>query len=323
MIAAIDSNELSVETYRKNHRRTYIVNQDIRSVDANEFMQELGLQPGELDLLAACPPCQGFSTLRTMNGGRDPREPLNDLVLELIRFVHAFLPKAIMIENVPALMNDHRLHQIKQVLSESRYSCKAKILNAEHFGVPQRRRRLVLLGSRFGAISFPAPQKRRRTVAQAFRHLPSPNKSDDPVHSYNVRRSNHVLALIRQIPKDGGSRTQLPIDDQLNCHKGFDGFKDVYGRMAWQKPAPTITGGCINPSKGRFLHPHENRAITLREAAVLQGFPTHYFFDMSRGRYPAAEMIGNAFPPRFAEYHAREIHKHLHPCSPTNVTGNG
>lgn len=284
---------------------------------------KLGLLPGELDLLAACPPCQGFSTLRTMNGGRNPEEPMNDLVLELIRFVYAFRPKAIMIENVPALMNDHRLRRIKHELSEFGYTCKAKVLNAEHFGIPQRRHRMVLLGSRYGTITFPVPLKHRRTVAQAFRYLPSPKNTDDPVHSYTVRRTDHVLSLIRRIPKDGGSRTHLPNDDQLKCHQRFDGFKDVYGRMAWQKPAPTITSGCINPSKGRFIHPQENRAITLREAAVLQGFPIRYYFDLSKGRYPAAKLIGNAFPPRFAEFHAREIYKHLHNRSSALATETG
>ena len=107
------------------------------------------------------------------------------------------------------------------------------------------------------------------------------------------------------------SRTDLPEDEQLRCHRGFDGFKDIYGRMAWGKPAPTITGGCINPSKGRFLHPDEDRAVTLREATCLQGFPVSYKFDLTRGRYPAAQLIGNAFPPKFAEHHARSLYRHL------------
>ena len=125
-----------------------------------------------------------------------------------------------------------------------------------------------------------------------------------------------MAALIRRIPKDGGSRTDLPTDEQLKCHQRLDGFRDVYGRMAWRKPAPTITGGCINPSKGRYIHPEEDRAITLREAALLQGFPKTYYFDMSQGRYPAAQMIGNAFPPKFAEHHARAIYELLQTAVP-------
>jgi len=103
----------------------------------------------------------------------------------------------------------------------------------------------------------------------------------------------------------------LPANDQLPCHKRSDGFRDIYGRMRWAAAAPTITGGCINPSKGRFLHPVQDRAITLREAALLQGFPARYQFDLSRGRYWTAQLIGNAFPPAFAERHARALRSQM------------
>lgn len=311
VIAAVDNDVLSVDTYRKNHKRTSIIHKDVRLVDVAGLMTELKLQPGELDLLAGCPPCQGFSTLRTMNGGRDITEPLNDLALEFLRFLHIFFPKTIMMENVPAFLYDDRMRIVERVLSHLGYRYKARVLNAANFGVPQRRLRMILIASRYGSPFFPAPVRRCRSVAAAIRRLPPPHISDDPVHNYSVRRAEHVMALIRRIPKDGGSRTDLPVSDQLECHRRFDGFKDVYGRMAWKKPAPTITGGCINPSKGRFIHPEEDRAITLREAAVLQGFPRSYHFDMSRGRYPTARMIGNAFPPKFAEHHARAIYQLL------------
>ena len=313
VLAAVDNDTLAMSTYRMNHRRTHAEENDIRCVRTEELMDALGLEPGALDLLAGCPPCQGFSTLRTMNGGRSVYEPMNDLVFEFVRFVRAMLPKAIMMENVPALLKDDRLKRIQRELSELGYSTSAKVLNAVHYGVPQRRRRLILIGSRFGTPSFARALRRRRTVVQAIGRLPSPEATDDPAHNYPVRRADHVMALIRRIPKNGGSRTDLPEDEQLMCHQGFDGFKDVYGRIAWRKPAPTITGGCINPSKGRFIHPDADRAITLREAAMLQGFPRSYRFDMSQGRYPAAQLIGNAFPPKFAEHHARSIYRHL--CS--------
>jgi DNA (cytosine-5)-methyltransferase 1 len=115
------------------------------------------------------------------------------------------------------------------------------------------------------------------------------------------------MELIRKIPLNGGSRTQLGSHAQLPCHQDYDGFYDIYGRMSWDKPAPTITSGCINPSKGRYLHPRQHRAITLREAALLQGFPRRYRFNISAGRYPIARLIGNAFPPEFAAHHARRI----------------
>ena len=311
VLAAIDSDELSVDTYRMNHKRTLLINQDIRTVKTLDLMKRLKLQPGDLDLLAGCPPCQGFSRLRTFNGARTVDEPMNDLVFQFLRFVQAFQPKTIMMENVPALMDDYRFQQLQIALTALKYKFHAKTLDAAKYGVAQRRQRMILLGSRGELPPFATPVRSRRTVSQAIRKLPAPEESTDSVHNYSVRRSKHVMSLIRLIPKDGGSRSSLPRERQLKCHEKFSGFKDVYGRMAWRRQAPTITGGCINPSKGRYIHPSEDRAITLREAALLQGFPRSYLFDLSRGRYPVAQLIGNAFPPKFAEHHARSIYRQL------------
>ena len=138
-------------------------------------------------------------------------------------------------------------------------------------------------------------------------NLAPPRRSRDELHNYRTRPSKKVRDLIKKIPRDGGSRIALGKEHQLQCHRRLDGFWDVYGRMAWDQPAPTITGGCINPSKGRFLHPSANRAITLREAALLQTFPKSYRFSLERGRYPAALLIGNALPPEFIRRHAKAL----------------
>ena len=310
VVAAIDNDPLSVATYRLNHPSTDVKDKHIDEVKPLELMEELGLAPGQLDLMAGCPPCQGFSTLRTLNGSREVEEPQNDLVFDFVRFVECFRPKALMLENVPGLLADKRADTVRGRLERMGYVCRAKVFDAARFGVPQRRRRMIMLGARGSAPAF-AKMTRRRTVSQAIRFLPPPEQSNDPAHNYDVKRAAKVLCLIRRIPKDGGSRTDLPASAQLPCHRDFDGFRDIYGRMAWRNPAPTITGGCINPSKGRFVHPEEDRAITLREAALLQGFPVSYEFDLSRGRYPVAQLIGNAFPPKFAEHFAKAIYRHL------------
>lgn len=119
------------------------------------------------------------------------------------------------------------------------------------------------------------------------------------------------MLMIQLIPKDGGSRADLPAEQVLPCHRRTDGYRDVYGRMSWKSVAPTITSGCYNPSKGRFLHPEQDRAITLREAAVLQSFPIDYHFSLSRGREAAAVLIGNALPPEFIRRHAEEVRAYL------------
>lgn len=307
VIAAIEADPLAMSTYAMNHPRTHRHLGDITKLGASQFMRDLDLKPGELDLLAGCPPCQGFSTLRTMNGGADVVDPMNDLVFEVTRFAYAFRPRALMIENVPGLMQDERFDTMTARLERLGYNWSAEIFDAADFGVPQRRRRMILIATQSGEPEFAPPNARKKTVAGAIRRLSEPERSRDPLHNYEVSRAKHVVKMISQVPKDGGSRADLGKAKQLECHKRQDGFRDVYGRMSWSKPSPTITGGCINPSKGRFVHPESDRAITLREAALLQGFPPHYKFDTTRGIYPAAQMIGNAFPPPFATRHAEVL----------------
>jgi DNA (cytosine-5)-methyltransferase 1 len=268
-------------------------------------MRHHGLRRGQLDLLAGCPPCQGFSTLTTLNGSRELHDPRNDLVLEFLRFVRGLLPKAIMIENVPAIMTDARMKRLVGVLESLGYRCKQRTLDAAEYGVPQRRRRFILLAGRGGSISFARRTRRARTVREAFDKLHETNKRD-PLQKVRERRSIFVTELIRSVPRDGGSRRDSSVPP-LSCHVRCDGFKDVYGRMAWDQVSPTITSGCCNPSKGRFLHPTRNRTVTLREAALLQTFPPTYYFSLERGKFPAAEMIGNALPPEFIRRHALSI----------------
>ena len=204
-----------------------------------------------------------------------------------------------MLENVPGLLHDERFTTAVAQLESLGYPATegTRILNAADFGVPQNRRRLVLLCIRNGSVSFPTPFSKRSTVRDAISRLPVAGQSGDPLHDLPERRSDRVMTMIRAVPADGGSRLDLPDDHRLTCHKDFSGFKDVYGRMRWDRPAPTITGGCHNPSKGRFLHPVADRAITLREAALLQAFPQDYSFSLKRGKLAAAAMIGNAVPP--------------------------
>jgi DNA (cytosine-5)-methyltransferase 1 len=144
-------------------------------------------------------------------------------------------------------------------------------------------------------------------VRATIEDLAEAGTSGDPLHDLPERRCDRVMAIIKAIPADGGGRLDLPVEQQLKCHADFTGFKDVYGRMKWDRPAPTITGGCHNPSKGRFLHPVANRAITLREAALLQGFPADYTFALDRGKLAAAAMIGNAVPPALAAAQASAV----------------
>ena len=315
MISAVENNRLAVNTYMKNHPEVFLWEESIENIKIGQFMDVLGIEPGEIDLLAGCPPCQGYSSLRTLNGSREIVDKRNSLVFEFVRFADGLKPKVIMMENVPELAQDHRMDKIISILNEIGYYSERenilKILNAEDFGVAQRRKRMILMSGMMGAIDFPKPNKEKLFVQDIISDLPPAGQSGDPLHDYPERRSKRILDIISRIPRDGGSRLDLAEKYQLDCHKNCDGFKDVYGRMKWDDVAPTITSGCTNPSKGRFLHPEENRAITLREAALLQSFPIEYYFSLDRGKTGASSLIGNALPPKLIESLASEVKNYL------------
>jgi DNA (cytosine-5)-methyltransferase 1 len=305
VVGAVENDPLAVETYKANHKRVIIWEQDIRKLSGAEVMRRLKIRPGQLDLLAGCPPCQGFSTMTTLNG-RIGQNEQNDLVFEFLRFVRVMRPKTVMLENVPKLAGNRRFKTLHAELQRLGYEVNYSVLNAANYGVPQRRRRLILVAGYGKTIPFGEVANKKITVRNAFAKLGRRAKTDE-LHNLPETRSRKVEELIRHIPHNGGSRLDLGNHRQLECHRKCDGFKDVYGRMAWDKVSPTITGGCCNPSKGRFLHPTKNRTITLREAALLQSFPPSYFFSLRRGKFPAAQMIGNALPPEFIRRHAGQI----------------
>jgi len=310
VLAAVDLDPLAIKSFKANHRKTMVILDDVRRVPASSLRRELGLRSGELDLLAGCPPCQSFSTLKTLNGQRRVRDKNSkDLLFEILRFVRALRPKAVMVENVPRLARDPRIRVLSRALRQLGYVCERKVLNAVNYGVPQRRKRMILIAvkKRFGKPTFAAPWKAGRTVREAISFLPAPRNSPDPLHNIREYRSKEIRDLIARIPHDGGGRASLSDEEQLECHKRCDGFRDIYGRMSWDSEAPTITGGCVNPSKGRFLHPKSNRCVTLREAALLQGFPRGYTIALDKGKYEAARLIGNALPPPFIRRHSLSI----------------
>ncbi|WMT16988.1 DNA cytosine methyltransferase [Serratia fonticola] len=315
VVSAIEKEEIVAKTYNINHPDVALYTGDIKLISPEGMMTALGLKPGELELLAGCPPCQGFSTLRTRNKNASVEDVRNDLIFSFLEYVVMFLPKVVMLENVPALAKDYRINVFCDELKKLGYYVNedsVAIEDASYFGVPQRRRRMVLLASRLGYLSRAEKNKTKITVRDAIGNLPLPHLSEDSLHNIKENRTEKVKNIISLVPKDGGSRSDLPYEYWLPCHKKYPGgFKDVYGRMKWDSVSPTITSGCTNPSKGRFLHPTQDRAITLREAALLQTFPSDYYFPVNHGKDRAALMIGNALPPEFIKRHAEVIKKHL------------
>jgi len=309
VVAAFDNDSDSVTTYRLNHPKTKVFEGDIRNVDTADIKRLLGGR--SLHLLAGCPPCQGFSSMRRLNKRRSKRDSRNSLILEYLRFVKELSPLTIMMENVPGLANYKLFKKVFAELEQLGYQPKVEPVKIQQYGVPQRRKRLVIVGSLVGNVEIAKPTGKKVTVREIIGRLESINVTKDHVHLIRKTHTAEVMKRIRATPKDGGSRKDVP-EFQLACHKDRRiGFRDVYGRMRWDDYSPTITGGCLNPSKGRFLHPEENRAITAREAALLQTFPRSYKFPVGISKSSIALLIGNALPPKFSYIQSENIKNHL------------
>ena len=237
VLGAVDVSGLALEGYRENHPGTTVWHQNIRSLPPKTMMKTLGLVPGQLDLLAGCPPCQGFSTMRTLRRGTSVADKRNSLVAQFGRYASVLQPRALMMENVPGLAEEAVLDRLVKRLEGLGYAITTGVHDAADFGVPQRRKRFVLVGIRNGErIDFAEPVSPRRTVRDALGNVPTPTESDDPLHIHGEQRTRRIRNLIAAIPPDGGGRKDLPRRRQLGCHKRTNGFFDVYGRMAGISP---------------------------------------------------------------------------------------
>ena len=264
-------------------------------------------------LFGGCAPCQPFSTQR--KGNRNQVEAT--LLGQFGRLVEEILPRFVLIENVPGIARIRGFSTFRRFLKmlySNRYRFVVGILNAKHYGVPQNRRRLILLAIRKQQPSLPSPTHgdsycALRTVRQAISHFPKIVAGEHHPHI-----PNHVAASIttinmerlRATPYDGGDRRSWPEHLELQCHKGnYRGHTDVYGRMSWDRPSPALTGRCHSISNGRYGHPSQDRAISLREAAALQSFQDEYFF-FGKNKH-IAKQIGNAIPVKLAENLGRHL----------------
>lgn len=319
VVAAIEIDKTACKTYRLNHPETALIERDVRRVSGAELLRTAGLRRGEATLLQACPPCQTWSSLGSASAD-DPRNQLVSVVSELIRKLR---PHAFVIENVPGLRSDARLAALVTEAERQRYRVRGYLVDAQDIGVPQRRRRLIVLGFR-GRRRVPLPEslldvlpttfdRTARTVSEAISHLPASGTGDDELHRGRAL-TDIVMRRVAAIPV-AGRRTSLPEHLQLACHQKLKGrvATGSYGRMAANDVAPTLTTRCTTPACGSYIHPWENRGITLREAALLQTFPASYVFS---GDYGAIErQIGNAIPVRLAEAAATAARMLLAPAT--------
>ena len=299
VVAAVDNDPAACATYRLNHPTVRVFEQDIRQLDPARLRRQC-LRGADLDVLVICAPCQPFSSQNRHRRG-DRR---SHLLVDAARFVAGLRPKVVFVENVPGLAAaryNHLLDAFKQACGNDYVFTEPQRVNAADYGVPQRRIRCVLMASRgprppeLPDASTPAGC--RRTVRDAIAALLQLAAGErDPADPLHAARHHQPIALkrLRAVPKDGGSRSSLPQSLALRCHTTPNSYPDVYGRMAWDDVAPTLTTGCTDVTRGRFAHPDQDRAITPREAALIQTFPPRYSFTGASG--VVATQIGNALP---------------------------
>ncbi len=315
VIVAVEVNPNIARTYKKNHPEVKLIMKDIREVTGKEILKLTKAK--KIDLIAGCPPCQGFSKLTDKHHRDDER---NGLVIEMARIVRELKPTVCMMENVPGLSNRGMplLAAFEKEISSIGYKINRGILQMADYGVPQSRRRLVLLAGKGFEIPLPLPthsripEKKSRLkpwikLRDVLENEILPVTLSTAIANGGPKKFNwHVVRDLRPISlkrlraiKSGANRLALPKSLRPNCHKNSKGFENVYARMKWDDVAPTVTSGCTTLSCGRFGHPQEDRTISVREAALIQTFPRTYKFETDKIT-TACELVGNALPCKFA-----------------------
>lgn len=308
-----------METLKNNSTtiRHAVIQSDVKDMLGGRLLERAKINKGELDLLAGGPPCQGFSVQRTIGGDRDARNLLVDDYGDLIAEVE---PRFFLMENVPGIGGKRGreiVDRFKDRMTQIGYFCHEKILDAQDYGVPQRRRRFIVVGekqTKFGPLfNWPrqVPAKAANTVRNTIGHLPAPPEDGSDHPNFCGHRSDRLSEVNKarlKALKEGQARDDLPQHLLAECHKissDVIGHRNVYGRMAWDEVAPTITARFDSFTRGKFGHPEQIRSISLLEGALLQTFPENYRFFGTK--VEVARQIGNAVPPKFAAAIGRAI----------------
>ena len=307
----LDADPDAERTFRANFPEADFVRADIRDVPTDSLDIPINRFADHPLWFSACAPCQPFSQQR--RGALHPGDDRLDIVLHILRFIERYQPEFLFVENVPGLqkraIGRHVFEPLKSALDLLGYYIDCDIVRSQDYGVPQRRARLILLASRLMPVSIPSkthgPGSKNpefATVKDCISTLPAISAGETHPTEPNHRAARlSALNLKRiQATPPGGSWRDWPPELVPDCHKfGFTGYTDVYGRLRWDAPAPALTTKCISYSNGRFGHPEQHRAISVREAALLQTFPKQ--FVLSGNLSAQARQVGNAVPTLLAQ----------------------
>lgn len=307
VLGGIDIDASCRDTYEKNNNAKFLC-ADVSNLEKSKIAEEFNITKIQDDLIfVGCSPCQYYSNIKT---DKSKSKGTRLLLADFQDFVDYYRPGFVFIENVPGLDKDpdSPLGQFKTFLTDNGYVFDEAVVNAKYYGVPQNRRRYVLIATRLNdKIELPKEEKAstitvRDAIGDYSIYSPIQHGRRDNtnfVHS-SAKLSEVNLRRIKQTPHNGGGRLNW-IEDSLQpkCYTNHVGHTDVYGRMSWDSAAPTITTRFISYSNGRYGHPEQDRAISLREGATLQSFPESYIF-YSHSQGIIAKMIGNAVPPKLA-----------------------
>ena len=313
VIGGIDIDPTCRLTYEINNNAKYLC-ADISRLPKPLLEKEFKIKKNQNNLIfVGCSPCQYFSNIKT---DKSKSEKTRLLLHDFQEFVDYYRPGYIFVENVPGLDNNPQspLGKFKDFLLHNDYVYDEGIINSKYYGVPQNRRRYVLIASRIvNEIKLPIENKNnicsvRDAIGDYTKYRPIKAGEKDLssfIHTA-ANLSNLNKERLAEVPLNGGSRLSWKDTMQLNCYKTHKGHTDVYGRMSWDKASPTITTRFCSISNGRYGHPEQHRAISLREGATLQSFPEDYIF-YSESQGAIAKMIGNAVPPLLAKVIAENI----------------
>lgn len=301
-------------TYEKNIGLSPL-NVDLHEITPDDLASHFGFGKNDVDVLISCAPCTGFSQKSSRNHIVDDKR--NTLVHRSTIFLKCYMPAFFVMENVKELVkgrHSHHFEMLYKVLVELGYKIYVDVHELADYGLPQYRKRTLIVASRVGSPDLELPTvNKHKTVGDTIRHLSrlraGSTSSRDKMHTA-PNCTGVSLERMKAIPKNGGSWIDIPEEKEHllipSMRRDKPGsFPDVYGRLSWDKPAPTITRECGHPGNGRYSHPSQNRLISVREMSLLQGFPDSYEFVGQIGsRY---RQIGDAVPPLISYAIAQQL----------------